>query len=92
MIGLFGSRLLIDDQFSPSGFLTGFSGAIPVMMAIYVGLVVLAQSVLRVAMMKEECKSMGNLAHQFKCFVFFVVETVLVIQINVISSQLSPQS
>ncbi len=41
---------------------------------------------------EEEGKSMEKVKHQIKLFVFSVIETVLAIQINIISSVLSPFS
>ncbi len=56
---------------------------------VYVGYVILAQSLLRMSILEaEEGKSMGKAMHQLKLFVFTVIETVMAIQINIISSVL----
>jgi hypothetical protein len=64
----------------------GGQGSIPWM--VYVGYVILTQSLLRMALLEEEGKSMGKAIHQLKLFVFSVIETVMAIQINIISSVL----
>jgi hypothetical protein len=59
----------------------------------YVGLVVLTQSILHLIIMQvEEDKSMEKAAHQFKLFILFVLETIMTIQINAVSSVLPPVS
>jgi hypothetical protein len=60
---------------------------------ILLGLVILIQSVVRMVVMEdEEGKSMGKVKHQLKLFVFSVIEMIVAIQINIISSGLSPSS
>ncbi|EFH82185.1 ferrichrome transport system permease protein [Ktedonobacter racemifer DSM 44963] len=62
-------------------------------MLLGLGLVILLQSVVRMVVMEdEEGKSMGKVKHQLKLFVFSIIETVLAIQINIVSSVLSPSN
>lgn len=64
-------------------------GSNPWTMCMVLGWVILTQSTLRMAVLeREEGQSMRKASRQFALFVFYMVETIMVILINIVSSVL----